>query len=482
MSISSSDLLRTAGSLPREIVSALQEPFLVLDGALRVVAASPPFFLCFGLEPDETVGMPVHGLGEGGWADAGLRELLESEARSQAVVEDHPLRLRTRSGETEPFLCTIRPIRSGANEIDLFLVGFRAARPARPASDQPSADALRRLADEHVTDVVALYRLDGTCLYAGSACEPVLGYQPTEMAERRPCDLVHPDDVGGLIRGFSDGRVPEAPSRLTLRVRRKSGDYLWLDTAVRVVRDAELGVVVHTSSRDVTQRKRAEEAVQWLSRHVKLILDTAAEGIFGIDMRGLITFINPAAAHALGYPVADLTGQPYRILLSPDAAHADDIGPALREGVARRSPAAAFARRDGTRVTVEYTCTPARQRGVVVGGVVTFRDITDQLRADAALRRAEWLAGVGQAVLTLRHEINNPLTTLLAEASLLEIGGNRPEEEREMISTIVDQARRIRDVVKRLTERQDGAASAADDSASIVELFDYPAGHRFDSD
>ena len=243
-----------------------------------------------------------------------------------------------------------------------------------------------------------------------------------------------------------------------------------MDTTVRLGQDEELGEVVHTSARDVSERKRAEEAVHWLSRHVKLILDSAAEGIFGVDTQGVITFINPAAARTLGYPVSDLVGHPYRTLLPDDAPAEDEISAVLRDGVARRTGDAAFVRRDGSRFTAEYACNPARQRGALVGGVVTFRDVTERMRAEADLRRSEWLAGVGQTALAVRHEINNPLTSLLAEASMLEIGGNTPEEERDMIASIAGQARRIRDVVRRLTERQDDPPVRHDGAQAMLDL------------
>jgi PAS domain S-box-containing protein len=459
------DALQAPGSLAREIIGLIHEPFLVLDAERRVAAASDAFYLHFGLRSDQVVGRPVYELGEGEWGGAAVRTLLEELAPSRAIVDDHPIAVPSRVAPGEQLFCTVRPLRSGANEIDLYLLAFRSA----PLPQEDAPQSLARLADEHVTDVVSLYRRDGTCLYAGSAAHRALGYTREEWRALRPCDVVHPSDRQALLDRFSEEGRGGLPWRLTVRVRRKSGDYVWLDTTVRVVQDPELGEVVHTSARDVTERKRAEEAVQWLSRHVKLILDSAAEGIFGIDTRGVITFINPAAAHTLGYQVAELVGQPYTQLLPPEPLE-DEIAALLRDGVARRAPGAEFVRRDGSVFTVEYSCNPARQRGVVVGGVVTFRDVTERLRSEANLRRSEWLAGVGHTALAVRHEINNPLTTLLAEASMLEIGGNSPAEERDMIVSIATQARRIRDVVRRLTERQDDPPVRHDDHGAMLDL------------
>lgn len=71
--------------------------------------------------------------------------------------------------------------------------------------------------------------------------------------------------------------------------------------------------------------------------------------------------------------------------------------------------------------------------------------------AEAALARAQWLAGIGETSLALQHEINNPLTALLGNALLLETGDYTRDEEQEFLHTIVEQAKRIGEVVQHLS-------------------------------
>lgn len=73
-------------------------------------------------------------------------------------------------------------------------------------------------------------------------------------------------------------------------------------------------------------------------------------------------------------------------------------------------------------------------------------------RAEADLRKAQYLAGIGETSLALQHEINNPLAAMLSHASLLEAGMIEGSEKEEALQTIVQQARRIGDVVKRLRQ------------------------------
>ncbi|MDA1080379.1 MAG: response regulator [Gemmatimonadetes bacterium] len=73
-------------------------------------------------------------------------------------------------------------------------------------------------------------------------------------------------------------------------------------------------------------------------------------------------------------------------------------------------------------------------------------------QAEIELRRARYLAGIGETSLALQHEINNPLAAMLSHAALLEAGMVEEHEKEEAFATIVAQARRIGEVVKRLRQ------------------------------
>lgn len=80
---------------------------------------------------------------------------------------------------------------------------------------------------------------------------------------------------------------------------------------------------------------------------------------------------------------------------------------------------------------------------------------TARRRAEAELRKARYLAGIGEMSLALQHEINNPLAALLSHASLLESGMIEDHERDESLATIVQQAKRIGEVIKRLRKLDD---------------------------
>ncbi len=123
------------------------------------------------------------------------------------------------------------------------------------------------------------------------------------------------------------------------------------------------------------------------------ILDAAAEGIFGVDSEGRITFVNPAACRMLGYSKEELTGKHSHSLLHhhrPDGSEYPQdeclIYAACRRGTASRSDNDYLWRKDGTGLPVEYGAMPIMKDGRTRGAVISFTDITDRQHREQIFR------------------------------------------------------------------------------------------------
>jgi len=129
--------------------------------------------------------------------------------------------------------------------------------------------------------------------------------------------------------------------------------------------------------------------------HGKLLLDAAGEGIYGLDVDGRSTFINPAAARLTGHSIEELLGQRMHDIVHhahPDGSHYPNqecpIYAAFKDGMIRNAGDEVFWRKDGSSFPVEYTSTPIYQGGKLAGAVVVFRDITLRRRTEDQLRSA----------------------------------------------------------------------------------------------
>jgi PAS domain S-box-containing protein len=134
------------------------------------------------------------------------------------------------------------------------------------------------------------------------------------------------------------------------------------------------------------------ESLARLTRHETLILESAGEGICGLDRYGKATLVNPAAARMTGYAVEELIGRPLHDILhhskpdgTPYPREACPSYAALTDGAVHHTPDEVFWRKDGTSFPVDYISTPIQEGGEIVGAVVTFNDITERKRAEKLL-------------------------------------------------------------------------------------------------
>ena len=144
----------------------------------------------------------------------------------------------------------------------------------------------------------------------------------------------------------------------------------------------------HVKGQVARLEARLETAAK-LNEATSLILESAGEGIYGIDEDGYTTFLNPAAEALTGWNADDLIGKVQHAVVhhsypngSPYPAEECPIYLALRDGRVHHSDTEAFWRKDGSCFPVTFTSTPILRDGVPSGAVVVFRDITERRRRE----------------------------------------------------------------------------------------------------
>ena len=246
---------------------------------------------------------------------------------------------------------------------------------------------------------------------------------------------------------------------------RKDGSTFPVDLAVSEVylgdRRIFTGIV-----RDVTERKRAEQALRDSEARIKAIVDTAVDGIITIDERGTIEWLNPAALRTFGYAQEELIGRNVKLLM-PEPYHSQHDGYLLHYlrtgerkiiGLGRE---VVGLRKDGTTFPMELAVSevPLGNRRLFTGMV---RNITERKQVEEDLRRAKESAEAANAakdhfLAIVSHELRTPLNPILATASFLETSREVPPEMREHIAAIrrnVEQEARIVDDLLNLTRLQ----------------------------
>ena len=119
-----------------------------------------------------------------------------------------------------------------------------------------------RLLADNTIDLVCLHNLDTTFKYISPSVKVLLGYSPEDLIGKFPQDFIHPEDldkfknqIGNIIQ--EDKRISEQ-----VRLKNSNGQYFWFETNATLVFENNLPVSFQSSSRDITQRKNAEQIIE----------------------------------------------------------------------------------------------------------------------------------------------------------------------------------------------------------------------------
>lgn len=234
-------------------------------------------------------------------------------------------------------------------------------------------------------------------------------------------------------------------------------DRIYEVRASRLGDDAGIGVVIE----NVTQRVRHEETRETARRFLEDILNNVQLGVIVLNAEMRITTMNNAQErflHRLGVFISwvESVGTPVSELLTDEAHAWDEITERVVErGETVEHPHARFQTDDGELV-LSSAITPLKDgSGKVVGAIQVSEDVTERVRLEEELHAAEVVAGrleaVRETAITVNHEINNPLTTILAIAQVLLMSPEKLDEKTlERLQTVEREVKRIAEVTQRL--------------------------------
>ncbi len=268
----------------------------------------------------------------------------------------------------------------------------------KPSAQHSASTERLRAAFEGMAVGMILKGAEGETLESNPALRRMLGYGEEELRGMTRSDYTHPEDAGRDAELYRQLLAGERDSfRMEKRYVRKDGSVMWGRLSVSRIEGAEgepafaVGVV-----EDITESREAAQEIERLNRQNRLILDSAGEGIYGLDTEGRVTFVNPAAAAMTGYEPDELIGKSQHDIIhhshpdgTPYLARNCPIYAALTDGTVHHVEDEVFWRKDGTSFPVEYTSTPIWEDGEIVGAVVTFMNRTERNESREALKESE---------------------------------------------------------------------------------------------
>ncbi|MHB8743309.1 MAG: PAS domain S-box protein [Sulfuricaulis sp.] len=247
-----------------------------------------------------------------------------------------------------------------------------------------------------------VYEVDlrGNCTFVNQAFLKILGYQHAEQVlGKHVHELIHHSHADGRPYPASECRMYRAYQ--TGQTINTADEVFWCrdGSAVPVeywsrpiVVDGAVTGAIATFV-DISARKQTEQALRSTMEHSLRLLNSMAEGVYGMDTHGNCTFVNRSALQMLGYQEeAQLIGQNMHDLIHhshADASHYEitecKIFRAFQTGEFVNVSDEVFWRKDGSTFPVEYWSHPIKSKDSVSGAIITFIDISARLRREALL-------------------------------------------------------------------------------------------------
>jgi PAS domain S-box-containing protein len=347
-------------------------------------------------------------------------------------------------------------IRAGAWDYILKDRLSRLPLAVRAALDRAHVRARERQAQEALRESEARFHLlaefapvgifrtneRGETTYVNRRWTQISGMSADEALGQGWLQAVHPGDRGPIVASWDDAARAGRTSDAEYRFLRPDGTVAWvvghavalLDTAGRVT--GYVGTVY-----DITERRRAEEALRESEERYRLVLANSLDAHLLTNPGGAIHSANAAACAMFGRSEAE-------ICRLGRAGVIDEADPRLAAALAERLEKGRFRgeltglRADGTKFPIEVSSSLFRDASGALHTSMAIRDITQQAALEAQLRQAQKMEAIGSLAGGVAHDFNNVLQAMLSHVQLLSAVGSDPARVAAAAAELEQQIRR----------------------------------------
>jgi PAS domain S-box-containing protein len=327
--------------------------------------------------------------------------------------------------------------------------------------DREQAERALRQSEEHFrtliensSDIITVLNAKGKILFESPSIERILGYDTEELLGRTVFDLIHQNDLQEVLAAFSGELNQVGPQdAVEYRFRHRDGSWRFLESISKnLLSDPHVGGIV-VNSRDITERKRAEERIH----EQAALLDKATDAIMALNFEGEITFWNSGAERLYGWRNDEVVNK-----ISESGLYSKENAPAvdaLSRTLRDRAWKGELAQitKDGNEILVESRWTLVHDRDRNPKSILIINtDITEKKKLEAHVLRAQRMESIGTLAGGIAHDLNNVLTPILMSIRVLR-EDIQDAASRRLLDTLESSAQRGANIVQQVLSFARGA-------------------------
>ncbi len=314
-------------------------------------------------------------------------------------------------------------------------------------------EELFHLISENAADMIAVVDLEGRRIFNSLSYQKILGYAPDELQASSGFEQIHPEDRERVRQAATRTRQSGMGTTLEYRFRHKNGGWMVLESVASVIRnergEPEKLVIVN---RDITERKKAQEALSRSEASFRSLVEGAPYGIYRATMTGQFLEVNPAFQRMLGYESAqelfnaDLATQVFR-----HAADYERMNELLAESKVMKDIEMEWKRPSGEPIVVR--CSGHRVEGKDGGPdyfEVFAEDVTERRTLERQLRMAQKMEAIGRLSGGIAHDFNNLLGVIIGYSGVLKKSLDKSQPTYEFATEIEKAGQRAASLTRQL--------------------------------
>jgi len=382
----------------------------------------------YGFSAREAIGQPIHIVVPPDRYDE-VTEFLARIKRFE-TIEHYETKRMTKSAGQIHVSVTVSPIKSmageivGASTIARDISDRKRAEEASQRASEYSRDLLQASAErallasivEYSDDAIIGKTLEGTILSWNAAAEKMYGFSADQIIGQSILVVVPPDRQDEIPKILERIKRGETVEHYETKRMDKFGDQIYVSVTVSPIKNASGEIIgASTVARDISDRKRAEEALQRASAYSRSLIEASLDPLVTISAEGKVTDVNSATERVTGLSRIELIETDFADYFTDPVKAREGYQQAFRDGSVRDYELE-IRHKNGELTPVMYNASVYRdESGEIIGLFAAARDITESKRAEKALQAA---SAYNRSLIEASLD---PLVTISAEGKITDV-------------------------------------------------------------